>query len=133
MKYLVFDILVHHKTLITRRDLSERLAFAEQFVRGNNFGLEYKPNRYAGPISVDIQIKDFFEITKPNKDKPDAKSIEFLFNQYIPSLPHENDGIIFNDKTKQYLLGTNDGYLKWKPSFMNSVDFLGVPNTKIDD
>lgn len=56
-----------------------------------------------------------------------------MFEKYIPSLPHENDGIIFNDKNKEYLLGTNEGYLKWKPMELNTVDFLGVPNTKFDE
>lgn len=52
-------------------------------------------------------MKDFFEIYRDKKMDPDAKAIQFLFHQYIPSLPHDNDGIIFNDKKKEYLLGTN--------------------------
>jgi hypothetical protein len=34
----------------------------------------------------------------------------------VKALPHENDGIIINDEDKPYLLGRNQGYLKWKPA-----------------
>jgi hypothetical protein len=44
-------------------------------------------------------MKDFFEICRQNSKDRDPKIIEFMFDKYIPSLPHENDGIIFNDKS----------------------------------
>lgn len=56
-----------------------------------------------------------------------------MFNTYIKSLPHENDGIIFNNEEKNYVFGTNDGYLKWKPIELNTVDFLGIPNINFDE
>ena len=47
-------------------------------------------------------------------------------------LPHENDGLIFNDETKPYVLGRNEGYLKWKPAHLNTVDFLIVHNENLE-
>lgn len=55
-----------------------------------------------------------------------------MFETYIPCLPHENDGIIFNNKKKEYVIGTTEGYMKWKPPEQNTVDFLGVPNTNVE-
>lgn len=58
-------------------------------------------------------------------------TVEFLLKYYIKCLPHENDGLIFNHEEKPYQLGVNNGYLKWKPSHLNTVDFFLIPNTKL--
>lgn len=55
-----------------------------------------------------------------------------MINHYMKCLPHENDGLIFNDETKPYILGRNDGYLKWKPAHLNTVDFLIVHNENLE-
>ncbi len=45
----------------------------------------------------------------------------------IPSLPHENDGIIFTPVYSRYCVaGTDSALLKWKPPDKNSVDFRVV-------
>ena len=41
--------------------------------------------------------------------------------------------MIFNHEEKPYLMGPNNGYLKWKPAELNTVDFLVVCNTKFDE
>ena len=132
IKYLVFDILVHHRTLIINLPLAERLEYADLFVKGNNFALKWCQPPNEEELLIEIQLKDFLEISRDKSSNPDARTIEFMFKSYIPCLPHENDGIIFNNKTKEYVLGTNEGYLKWKPLELNTVDFLAVPNNKME-
>ena len=48
-------------------------------------------------------------------------------------MPHENDGLIFNDQEKEYLFGQNEGYVKWKPPHLNTLDFLVIPNEILAD
>lgn len=42
----------------------------------------------------------------------------------IPSMRHKNDGMIFTPVNEPYRLGRCDVLLKWKPSHLNTVDFL---------
>ena len=53
-----------------------------------------------------------------------------LFERVIPAQGHENDGLIFTPVQDPYLAGTCHRLLKWKPSEMNSIDFLIVVNEK---
>lgn len=49
-----------------------------------------------------------------------------LFERVIPAQGHENDGLIFTPVNDPYLAGTCHRLLKWKPSEMNSIDFMIV-------
>lgn len=47
---------------------------------------------------------------------------------------HGNDGLIFNKKKNAlYKIGKNEGYLKWKPAHLNTIDFLMRPNSRYYD
>ena len=47
----------------------------------------------------------------------------WLWREVVPTLSHENDGLIFTRDDAPYRPGTTEDILKWKPSSMNSVDF----------
>lgn len=49
-----------------------------------------------------------------------------LFERVIPGQGHENDGLIFTPVKDGYFAGTCHRLLKWKPSDMNTIDFLIV-------
>ena len=51
-------------------------------------------------------------------------------HRYINYLPHENDGLIFTKLNSPYKPGTDDTLIKWKPPYLNSIDFLMIPNKK---
>lgn len=42
----------------------------------------------------------------------------------IPGLKHMNDGLIFTPVDDRYAIDTRSRILKWKPPYMNTVDFL---------
>lgn len=52
-----------------------------------------------------------------------AYHIRFIFDQVIPKLTHENDGLIFTPRADPYVSGTCHRMLKWKPASLNTVDF----------
>ena len=71
-------------------------------------------------------VKDFFDL-----DGRKERQLELVFKTYIKAMKHKNDGVIFNKKFNAvYKLGKNEGYLKWKPPELNTIDFLLVPNDK---
>lgn len=70
-------------------------------------------------ITIGLQVKDFFKY----------KHAGYLFENYIPALPHHNDGIIFTKNNSPYKPGTDSNIIKWKPPTMNTIDFLMVANT----
>lgn len=90
--------------------------------------------------AIEVKLKDFFRLscnTYASSDViqkwriPQPSTSQFLQQYYIHALPHLNDGLIFNHEEQPYLLGPNPAYLKWKPAELNTVDFLVVPNTKL--
>jgi len=71
-------------------------------------------------------VKDFFDL-----DVWKENQLAFVFKTYIKTMNHKNDGVIFNKKfNAPYKIGMNEGYLKWKPPELNTIDFLLIPNDK---
>ena len=137
LRYLIFDALVCFNKLIIGAPLSARLQWINRFIHCNSYLLNNSPHSIA-EHSIEVKVKDFFRLTTCNyvsseiirsKNIPQPTTIEYMIHHYIKCLPHENDGLIFNDERKPYVLGRNDGYLKWKPAHLNTVDFLIVHPT----
>jgi mRNA guanylyltransferase len=76
-----------------------------------------------------------FEVRFKSMDKPYA--LQDMFEVKLPNLPHGNDGLVFTCKGTQYVSGTDEHILKWKPAHENSIDFKLVlgdfPMTRYDD
>eukprot|EP00768_Dysnectes_brevis_P004872 gnl/Dysnectes_brevis/3528_a4481_859.p1 GENE.gnl/Dysnectes_brevis/3528_a4481_859~~gnl/Dysnectes_brevis/3528_a4481_859.p1 ORF type:complete len:448 (-),score=65.01 gnl/Dysnectes_brevis/3528_a4481_859:31-1374(-) len=75
------------------------------------------------------RVKPFLNLVRspdvkmvPKRMYPKSK-LAHLFSTVLPSLPHENDGIIFTPVDPPYKPGTCPGIMKWKPREKNSVDF----------
>ncbi|KAL4431848.1 hypothetical protein ABPG74_015288 [Tetrahymena malaccensis] len=147
LKYLIFDCIVHFGEKIFANNYLERLTNAIYFVQYNNSLYEIKGEEPPKPqpfcenkakvlsqfletgetdnfedsendIVISICVKDFFKI----------KYCNYLFDNYIPSLPHHNDGLIFTKNNSLYRPGTDENIIKWKPPSMNTIDFLLVAN-----
>ena len=121
LRFLVFDAIIHLSRNITQLPLKDRLHCVENFLHCNQMlGVHVRPH------SIPVILKDFFRLTNRKYN-----ICEFMLTKYISKglLPHANDGLIFNHEEKPYILGkTNDGYQKWKPPHLNTIDFMVVPN-----
>eukprot|EP00347_Sterkiella_histriomuscorum_P022369 403330727 len=62
---------------------------------------------------VDIYMKDMFRL----------QDVEYIFNNIVPKLQHENDGLIMTQDLCPYYPGTCQEILKWKPRHLNTIDF----------
>ena len=71
---------------------------------------------------IKLSLKDFFQVSASG----------YILNNLVDTLPHGNDGLIFNRISVPYCIGRCDDLIKWKPPHMNSIDFLVVPNQKYD-
>lgn len=66
-----------------------------------------------GQEPVIIKRKEFWELDKT----------AWIMAKFMPSLPHETDGLIYQGGADVYVPGTHTHIMKWKFSHMNSVDF----------
>lgn len=122
-KFLVFDALVHLGRSICELPLRTRLECVEKFLRCNEM-LGVSPCH-----RIEVQLKDFFRLVNRK-----FNVIEFMLSKYAQMMLHEYDGLLFNHEAKKYVLGTtNEGYVKWKPESLNTVDFMVVPNANLQD
>ena len=71
-----------------------------------------------------MYLKDFYK----------TENIDFLLNRIVSAdvLPHKNDGLIFTRMRYPYLPGRSKGILKWKPPYLNTIDFFVTRNTTFE-
>ena len=68
---------------------------------------------------IRIFMKDMFKVAQ----------LRYIFENIIPHLPHENDGVIFTKVSCPYYPDKVEEIQKWKPPDLNSIDFyLKVPS-----
>ena len=133
LKFLIFDALVVNGANVMSLRFEDRLkAVKNQIIKK-------------------IRTKDYFELTKGHEggmdDEEDFKDLDFDMNteneqiklflkdffqdintkfiveHIFPNLDHGNDGIVYTMNDCPYYPGTCPQIIKWKPAFMNSVDF----------
>ncbi len=75
--------------------------------------MEQLPPQVQAAFPFHIKIKTMYK----------AYHLKHLFEQVIPSLTHENDGLVFTPRLDPYVPGTCTRLLKWKPARLNTVDF----------
>ena len=110
--FLIFDAICVKGSFVGDLSLSDRL----RVVRG-----EVMPP--FGTSGIVDQGGDY-EFTVGIKHMYRKQDVKLVLEQVLPSLPHENDGLIFTREDEPYKIGTCEFILKWKPLHLNSVDFL---------
>ena len=128
--FQVFDVIVYEKHITVSHDYMKRLAICVRFIDEFSHASEFiKDNKTSTGSSDDhapeilIICKDFYH----SKDTP------FVLDALAQLALYDNqfDGVIFTKINYPYVPGPNRGLLKWKPEFLNSIDFLVVENNAI--
>lgn len=110
---LLFDCMIVDGKCITDRTYSKRLGHMNELV--------------LRPFTDYLRKNTIYGLSMPFKMK--LKKLEKchwlteVFN-YIKTLNHKSDGLIFTSVSAPYPCGTCEQMLKWKPADENTVDFL---------
>ncbi|KII69762.1 mRNA-capping enzyme [Thelohanellus kitauei] len=117
-RFLVFDILLFEGS-IPKLGFSERLhIIKKEIIAPRDMGFaNHSIDRSKEAFSV--RLKPFF----------DKSAIRRLNEEFIKTLTHESDGLLFQPQKMPYQGGTSKYVLKWKPESLNSVDFYLVVNS----
>lgn len=122
MVYYIFDGIMFMARNLAGLDLNGRLQTVQNGVIGP---LQARDERNSQKENVSMYERVFpFRMKMKQMWKP--YGLRELFERVIPSQGHENDGLIFTPVKDAYMAGTCHRLLKWKPSDMNSIDFLVV-------
>jgi len=106
--FLIFDVLISNGKSVLKESLYSRLNAASRFIYENRH--EEKGER-----------EGFFRVQVKMMHK--SYGLAEVYRKIIPELLHENDGLIFTCVEHPYEIGTCRGYLKWKPPYLNTIDF----------
>ncbi|KAK0722313.1 mRNA capping enzyme, catalytic domain-containing protein [Lasiosphaeria miniovina] len=126
-KFLVFDLLaLDDKADLISKPLDKRLGYFKEHVMR-----PYKKLFQEFPDELQFQA---FQVEM--KEMQFSYGIEMMFREVLPSLKHQNDGLIFTCRTSPYQFGTDQHIVKWKPPHDNTVDFrlrLAFPTVTPND
>ncbi|CAG8511609.1 7346_t:CDS:2 [Paraglomus occultum] len=123
LRLLAFDCLAFMGKSLLERPLTKRLGYlCESLIKPYSAYRKTNPDIAAGqPFVVEVkQMELSYGVLK-------------VFDEVIPKLKHKNDGLIFTSSVAEYIPGTCEKILKWKPAHENSIDLLlevQYPKTK---
>lgn len=110
LKLVVFDGILVNGENIMKKNLTERLSIVLKKV--------------VNPLnSAPLALKQNFPFLVLLKQMHKSYGLDEVLTKVIPSLQHENDGLIFTPVNEPYIIGTCDLLLKWKPAHLNTIDF----------
>lgn len=121
MVFYIFDGLMFNAKNLCSLDLNGRLQVIQNDVIGP---LSARTKRKAtSEKEISVYEQEFpFKMRMKQMWKP--YGLRELFERVIPLQGHENDGLIFTPVKDAYQAGTCHRLLKWKPSEMNTIDFM---------
>lgn len=130
VKFLIFDALVVNgvnvmnltfenrlksvkNQIIKKLRTKEYLEIQNKGTEDNEEDFEYLKLDEEDDTTIKVFLKDFFY----------DLHTKHLYEKIVPKLDHGNDGIVYTMNDCPYYPGTWQQIIKWKPAFMNSVDF----------
>lgn len=114
-RYLIYDVIkisnfnIGKKPFFPDRLKCIEKELIEPRIRAIEKGIIHRPSEPFG-----IRNKEFWDI---------RKSASLLGENFIMSLLHESDGLIFQPSKEPFTPGVCSHVLKWKPPKMHSIDF----------
>jgi mRNA guanylyltransferase len=111
--FYAFDCLVIDGTNLTGRPYDKRIGRMKEQIFQPYYRWVQKNGR--PPAEEPFRVKEKNFVT--------AYSVQEMFNNVLPKLPHGNDGLVFTCKSTPYHFGTDKHILKWKPPHENTIDF----------
>lgn len=99
------------------------MEYCEDFLQANYFFSKFdlKDSQENDINDIQCYVKDFYQ----------SRHVGFLLKkiQNLDFYEHKIDGMIFTKVNFPYLPGKSCGVLKWKPDYLNTIDFLVVENS----
>ncbi|WVZ53057.1 hypothetical protein U9M48_004047 [Paspalum notatum var. saurae] len=121
-RYLAYDLMALDQVSKTKLPFSERWRMLEDEIIRPRY--HEKKQFESGAKSNPLYKYDMELFSVRRKDFWLLSTVKKLLKEFIPSLCHDADGLIFQGWDDPYVTRTHEGLLKWKYPEMNSVDFL---------
>eukprot|EP01135_Chromosphaera_perkinsii_P000275 Nk52_evm44s62 gene=Nk52_evmTU44s62 len=112
--FLLFDAINVNGKNIRSHPLNERLQFLHTEIIKPRETLKEKNPKAIQSEPFGMCIKQMFK----------TYHLRHMFEVIIPSLKHDNDGLIFTPVNMCYIPGQWKKLLKWKPGNLNTIDFM---------
>ncbi|CAF2011718.1 BnaC07g49450D [Brassica napus] len=113
-RYLVYDMVAVNGVPVSDRPFSERWSVIDrEVIRPRNDEKKVTKGYRYEMEPFGVRIKAFCLLSSVEKK---------VFNELIPSLSHDSDGIILQGWDEPYVYQRNQALLKWK--FLDTIDFL---------
>lgn len=112
-RFLVFDCLVLGGDSLLHRTLDKRLAYFQAHIMKPYKDLFKQYPEEAATQAFKVEMKDMQL----------SYAMEKMFKEVIPTVRHENDGLIFTCRGTPYQFGTDPHIVKWKAAEDNTIDF----------
>ncbi|EEE51857.1 hypothetical protein OsJ_33380 [Oryza sativa Japonica Group] len=121
-RYLAYDLMALDAVSKTKLPFSERWRLLEDEIIRPRY---YEKKQFESGVKSNPMYKYDMELfSVRRKDFWLLSTVTKLLKEFIPSLSHDADGLIFQGWDDPYVTRTHEGLLKWKYPSMNSVDFL---------
>lgn len=112
VKYLIFDCLMLDNINCTRDKLDERIRkVRDEIITPYVSSLQGHGQKLTLPFVMELKSMYF------------SFNIGTLFENILPNLQHDNDGVIFTPRYLPYKYGTDKSVYKWKPKSQITGDF----------
>ncbi|WVR05003.1 hypothetical protein IAU60_002015 [Kwoniella sp. DSM 27419] len=113
LRFYAFDCLVLNGDNIMKKPLLSRYGRLRDWV--------IKP--FEKSLRTYPEWRDALPFQVVAKEQELSYHIAHVLNVHIPKLQHGHDGLIFTCCETEYVPGTDEKILKWKPPSENSIDF----------